>query len=85
MMPSPDGGTVQVNGGRQRAVAVLAVTVTVEVPAVVGVPLIVPPEIAVPAGSPLALNVSDWPLVESARRPAPIPRCLRGLPAGPGW
>ena len=42
-------------------------TVTVDVPAVVGVPVMVPlPEIDVPAGSPDAVNVGVWPLAVSA-------------------
>ena len=61
--------TVQVNDAEADApVASCAVTVTVDVPAVDGLPVMVPllPEIDVPAGSPDAVNVSDWPPAESA-------------------
>ncbi len=44
-------------------------TVTVPVPAVVGVPVIVPePEIEVPAGRPVAVKLSVWPPVLSLGR-----------------
>src|ERR1700733_10329158 len=66
-IPSPAATTVQVNDVLADApVPSCAVTVTVLVPAVVGVPLIVPaPEIEVPAGSPVAEKLSVWPLVLS--------------------
>ena len=63
-----------------------AVTVTVDVPAAVGVPVMVPLlEIDVPAGSPDAVNVGDWPLVESAAETSPTLRSPRCPPAGRGW
>ena len=69
-----------------------AVTVTVDVPAVDGVPVIVPPlEIEVPAGSPVALKLSVWPLVRVGRGtgtdtavPA-MPSCGPGLVMVTGW
>src|ERR1700742_3755309 len=65
--PALEGETVQTN--EVVAVAPLpsfAVTSTVVVPALVGLPVIVPEaEMLRPAGSPVALNVGDWPLVES--------------------
>ncbi len=92
-MPEPDGATVQVNEVLANApVPSVAVTVTVEVPAADGVPLIVPePEIDVPAGSPFAEKVSDWPLVASLADtgtdtavPA-MPSCGPGLVMVTGW
>ena len=60
----------------------VAVTVTLEVPAVVGVPEIRPEElIDRPAGSPLAVKVSVWPDAESV---APICR-LTAVPTVPVW
>jgi adenosine deaminase len=66
-MPSPAGATVQVNEVLAEApVPSVAVTVTVLVPAVVGVPVMVPAEeIDRPAGSPVAVKASVWPLVVS--------------------
>src|ERR1700722_12150496 len=60
----------------------VAVTVTFEVPAVVGVPEIRPVElIDRPAGSPLAVKVSVWPDAESV-----APTCrLTAVPTVPVW
>ena len=60
----------------------VAVTVTLEVPAVVGVPEIRPEElIDRPAGSPLAVKVSVWPDAESV-----APTCrLTAVPTVPVW
>src|SRR3984957_390055 len=60
----------------------VAVTVTLEVPAVVGVPEIRPAElIDRPAGSPLAVKVSVWPDAESV-----APSCrLTAVPTVPVW
>src|SRR3569833_665135 len=61
--PPPTGLTVQVNVVEPVAVEVFfAVTVTEEVPAVVGVPEIRPLEALIdsPAGRPVALLVSVW-------------------------
>ncbi len=70
----------------------LAVTVTVLVPAAVGVPLISPAaEIEVPAGSPLALNTGVWPLVVSLADTCtdtaePVrPSCGPGVVTVSGW
>ncbi len=91
--PEPAGATVQVNDVAAEAPAEsCAVTVTVDVPAAVGVPVMVPlPEIDVPAGSPDAVNASDWPLLESAAEtftdtavPA-VPSCGPGLVMVTGW
>src|ERR1035438_3886455 len=59
--------TVQVNEVLPEAPVVsVAVTVTVEVPAVVGVPEIRPEELMdSPAGSPVAVSVRVWPDAES--------------------
>src|ERR1700676_610303 len=92
-MPAPDGATVQVNEVVASAPAPsCAVTCTVVVPAVVGVPVIVPePEIDVPAGSPVAVKVGVCPLVVSVADtgtdtavPA-MPSCDRGLVMVSGW
>src|SRR5712691_1492636 len=65
--PEPLAFTVQLNEADPAAPVVsLAVTVTVEVLAVVGVPVIRPDEeIDSPAGRPVALKVSVWPEAES--------------------
>ena len=87
-IPSPAGTTVQTNVVLACApVPSSAVTVTVEVPAVVGVPLIVPAdEIDVPAGSPVAVNVGVCPLLLSLAghrdRHGGARECP---PADPGW
>ncbi len=54
--PPPVGLTVQVNVALPDCVPLVAVTVTVEVPAVVGVPLMTPVEALMdsPAGCPVA-------------------------------
>ena len=92
-MHPADGTTVQTNVVLACApVLSWAVTVTVEVPAVVGVPLIVPAdEIDVPAGSPVAVNVGVCPLLLSlavtltdAAAPA-SPSCDPGLVIVTGW
>src|ERR1039457_4313356 len=92
-MPSPDGSTVQVNEVLASApLPSCAVTVTVLVPAVAGVPLIVPePEIEVPAGRPVAVKLRDCPLVLSLAEtgtetavPA-SPSCGPGLVMVTGW
>src|ERR1700722_12079458 len=60
----------------------LAVTVTLDVPAVVGVPVIRPEElIDRPAGSPLAEKASVWPEAESV----PWTCGLAAVPAVPVW
>ena len=66
-VPEPLGVTVQTNEVLASApLPSLAVTVTVLVPAVVGVPVIVPElEMETPAGSPVAVKVSVWPAVVS--------------------
>src|ERR1700733_4189024 len=92
-IPSPAATTVQVNDVLADApLPSCAVTVTVLVPAVVGVPLIVPdPEIESPAGRPVAVKAGVWPLVLSAAAtctdaavPA-TPSCGPGLVMVTGW
>ena len=82
-MPSLDGSTVQVNEVVANApLPSSAVTATVLVPAVVGVPLIVPePEMEVPAGSPVAVKVGVWPLVLSLADTGTD----TAVPASPSW
>src|SRR5215831_17438879 len=65
--PLPAGFTVQLNAAFPEAPVVsVAVTVTLEVPAVVGVPVISPEEeIDSPAGRPVAVKVSVCPDAES--------------------
>src|ERR1700722_3951499 len=92
-MPSVAGSTVQVKVVPAVApVPSAAVTVTVEVPAVVGFPVIVPElEMAVPAGRPAAVNVGVCPLLASlavtaTELAAPAsPSCGPGLVIVTGW
>ncbi|GIH18023.1 hypothetical protein Raf01_61950 [Rugosimonospora africana] len=66
-MPPEDEVTVQLNDVEPEAPVVsVAVTTTVDVPEVVGVPLIRPPVLMdSPEGRPVAVNRSVWPDAES--------------------
>src|SRR5258708_24762031 len=85
VQPPPELLIVQVKVAEPCAPVVsVAVTVTLEVPAVVGVPEISPEElIDRPAGSPGAENVRVWPDAESVAlicRPTAVPTVPDRLP-----